>query len=82
VLYITAMWAAGIMQGLMWRAVDSDGNLTYSFIETVEALRPYYLVRLAGGATYFAGMALMVYNLWRTVRGARAADVVPAAQAA
>jgi cytochrome c oxidase cbb3-type subunit 1 len=83
VLYITAMWAAGIMQGLMWRAVDADGNLTYSFIESVEALRPYYLVRLLGGATYFAGMTLMVYNLWRTVRGARAVEaVVPAAQVA
>ncbi|MGE0641367.1 MAG: cytochrome-c oxidase, cbb3-type subunit I [Thermoanaerobaculia bacterium] len=74
VLYITAMWAAGVMQGLMWRAVDPDGNLTYSFIETVEAMRPYYLVRLAGGLTYFSGMLLMVYNLWKTVRGARPVD--------
>ncbi|KAB2966600.1 MAG: cytochrome-c oxidase, cbb3-type subunit I [Thermoanaerobaculia bacterium] len=79
VLYITALWAAGIMQGLMWRAVNTDGTLTYSFIETVEAMRPYYLVRLLGGLTYFGGMCLMVYNLWRTVRGARAAEMpVPA----
>jgi len=79
VLYITAMWAAGIMQGLMWRAVNPDGTLTYSFIETVEAMRPFYLVRLLGGLTYFGGMVLMVYNLWRTVRGARAAEMpVPA----
>jgi cytochrome c oxidase cbb3-type subunit 1 len=79
VLYITAMWAAGIMQGLMWRAVDADGNLTYSFVETVEAMRPYYLVRLLGGLTYFSGMVLMVINLWRTVRGARAVEVaIPA----
>ena len=80
VLYITAMWAAGIMQGLMWRAVDGDGNLTYSFVETVESMRPYYLVRLAGGLTYFSGVLLMVWNLWKTVRGGRAVEMtVPAA---
>jgi cytochrome c oxidase cbb3-type subunit 1 len=79
VLYITAMWAAGIMQGLMWRAVDGDGNLTYSFVETVEAMRPYYLVRLAGGLTYFSGVLLMVWNLWKTVRGGRRVEMtVPA----
>ena len=79
VLYITALWAAGIMQGLMWRAVNPDGTLTYSFIESVEAMRPYYLVRFLGGLTYFSGMCLMVYNLWRTVRGARTAEMpVPA----
>jgi cytochrome c oxidase cbb3-type subunit 1 len=79
VLYITSLWAAGIMQGLMWRAVNADGTLTWSFIETVKALHPYYLVRLLGGLTYFAGMCLMVYNLARTVRGARPAEMpVPA----
>jgi cytochrome c oxidase cbb3-type subunit 1 len=79
VLYITALWAAGIMQGLMWRAVNPDGTLTYSFIESVEAMRPYYVVRLLGGLTYFSGMCLMVYNFWRTVRGARTAEMpVPA----
>jgi cytochrome c oxidase cbb3-type subunit 1 len=83
VLYITAMWAAGIMQGLMWRAVNADGNLTYSFIETVEKMKPYYLVRLLGGLTYFTGMILMVNNLWRTVRGAQPVEVaVPAANPA
>jgi cytochrome c oxidase cbb3-type subunit 1 len=81
VLYITAMWAAGIMQGLMWRAVDADGNLTYSFVETVEAMRPYYIVRLIGGLTYFSGMLLMVYNLWKTVRGAKPVDVAVAVPA-
>jgi cytochrome c oxidase cbb3-type subunit 1 len=81
VLYITSMWAAGIMQGLMWRAVDGDGNLTYSFVETVEKLRPYYLVRLAGGLTYFTGVALMVYNLWRTVRAPRTVEAVAPAYA-
>ena len=75
VLYITSMWVGGVMQGLMWRAVNAEGNLTYSFVETVQAMHPYYLVRLWGGVLYFAGMLIMVYNLWRTVRGARTIDM-------
>jgi len=69
VLYITAMWISGIMQGLMWRAVNEDGTLIYSFIETVKAMHPYYLIRLLGGLTYLAGMILMAYNVYQTVRG-------------
>jgi cytochrome c oxidase cbb3-type subunit 1 len=68
VLYITAMWIAGVMQGLMWRAFNDDGTLTYSFIESVKATYPFYLVRLAGGALFFAGMLLMAWNVWMTVR--------------
>jgi cytochrome c oxidase cbb3-type subunit 1 len=59
----------------MWRAVDADGNLTYSFVETVARMKPYYLVRLAGGLVYFSGMVVMAYNLRRTVRGARAVEM-------
>ena len=51
VLYIASMWVAGIMQGLMWRAVNEDGTLTYSFVESVQASYPYYVVRLIGGAS-------------------------------
>lgn len=69
VLYITSMWVAGIMQGLMWRAYDSLGFLEYSFVETVEAMHPYYLIRAAGGALYLTGMLIMVYNCWRTIAG-------------
>jgi len=69
VLYITAMWISGIMQGLMWRAVNEDGTLIYSFIETVKAMHPYYLIRLLGGLIYLSGMILMAYNIYRTVRG-------------
>jgi len=69
VLYITAMWIAGVMQGLMWRAVNDDGTLTYSFIESVKATYPFYLVRLTGGALFFAGMWIMAYNVWMTIRG-------------
>jgi cytochrome c oxidase cbb3-type subunit 1 len=65
-LYITAMWVSGIMQGLMWRAYDELGFLQYSFIETVEAMRPFYLIRALGGVLFLTGALLMVYNLWRT----------------
>jgi len=68
VLYITAMWIAGVMQGLMWRAFNDDGTLTYSFIESVKATYPFYLVRLGGGTLFFAGMLLMAWNVWMTVR--------------
>ena len=79
VLYITSMWIAGVMQGLMWRAVNSDGTLTYSFVESVQAMHPFYIVRTLGGAFFFAGMVLMAYNLWRTVIGAKPATVaIPA----
>jgi cytochrome c oxidase cbb3-type subunit 1 len=69
VLYITAMWISGIMQGLMWRAYDSLGFLQYSFIETVEAMHPYYVIRAIGGLFFLIGSLVMVYNLVRTIRG-------------
>ena len=76
VLYITAMWIAGVMQGLMWRAFNDDGTLTYSFIESVKATYPFYLVRLLGGALFFAGMWIMAYNVWMTIRGEKPVPVV------
>ena len=75
VLYIASMWIAGIMQGLMWRAVNDDGTLTYSFVETVEAMKPFYTVRLIGGALFLSGMLIMAYNVWKTVASGKAADV-------
>jgi cytochrome c oxidase cbb3-type subunit 1 len=74
VLYIASMWIAGILQGLMWRAYDSLGFLEYSFAESVEAMHPFYIVRALGGALFLAGMLVMVYNLWRTIRGDVAAE--------
>jgi cytochrome c oxidase cbb3-type subunit I len=73
-LYITAMWVSGITQGLMWRAYDRLGFLQYSFIETVEAMHPYYVIRAIGGLLFIAGALIMAYNIWRTVRGDQAAD--------
>lgn len=66
VLYIVAMWVNGLMQGLMWRAVNSDGTLTYSFIESVEASYAGYVVRFIGGAIFFSGMLVMAWNIWKT----------------
>jgi cytochrome c oxidase cbb3-type subunit 1 len=68
VLYISAMWVSGILQGLMWRAYTSLGFLEYSFIETVEAMHPFYVIRAAGGALFLIGSLIMAYNLWMTVR--------------
>jgi cytochrome c oxidase cbb3-type subunit 1 len=69
VLYISAMWIAGVMQGLMWRSVNEDGTLTYSFVESVKATYPYYVVRVMGGALYLSGMVLMLWNVIMTVIG-------------
>ncbi|MGB1539974.1 MAG: cbb3-type cytochrome c oxidase subunit I, partial [Rickettsiales bacterium] len=69
VLYITAMWVAGIMQGLMWRSYDEMGFLEYSFGETVLAMHPYYLIRALGGILFLSGALIMVYNLRMTVLG-------------
>jgi cytochrome c oxidase cbb3-type subunit 1 len=80
VLYIAAMWVNGIMQGLMWRAVNTDGTLAYSFVESVEASHIGYLVRMIGGAIFLSGMLVMALNVWLTVRQKHAAalDSVPA----
>ncbi|MBI1209370.1 MAG: cytochrome oxidase, partial [Azospirillum sp.] len=69
VLYISAMWVSGIMQGLMWRAYDHLGFLEYSFVETVAAMHPFYVIRAIGGILFFSGAVLMTYNLVRTIRG-------------
>jgi len=74
VFYITSMWISGIMQGLMWRAYDDLGFLQYAFIETVEAMHPYYVIRALGGLLFLIGALLMVYNIWRTVRGGAMAE--------
>jgi cytochrome c oxidase cbb3-type subunit 1 len=76
VLYVASMWIAGVMQGLMWRATNEDGSLTYSFIEALNATYPYYAVRLLGGLMVLAGMFLMAYNTWRTVRDTAKAPAI------
>ena len=77
-LYAIALWVAGVTQGLMWRALEPDGTLTYTFAESVKASFPYYVVRLIGGVLYLSGMIVMAYNVWRTVRGDTKASALPA----
>ena len=79
VLYITAMWIAGVMQGLMWRAVNADGTLTYSFVDSLEATYPYYTVRLLGGLLFLTGMFIMAYNVWKTISGAKSNEATSTA---
>jgi cytochrome c oxidase cbb3-type subunit 1 len=73
VLYISSMWVAGIMQGLMWRAVNPDGTLIYSFVESVQAMHPFYIIRALGGVIFLLGMLIMAWNLWKTCAGAQPA---------
>jgi cytochrome c oxidase cbb3-type subunit I len=82
VLYISSMWIAGVMQGLMWRAINDDGTLTNTFVESVKATYPFYVIRFAGGLLYFAGMLLMAYNTYKTIASGRTVDDrIPAALA-
>ena len=83
VLYIAAMWIAGVMQGLMWRAINPDGTLVYTFVESVKATYPFYVIRLLGGLLYLSGMLIMAWNTVMTVRAGKAAVMpVPAVAAA
>jgi len=76
VLYIAAMWIAGVMQGLMWRAVSDDGTLTYTFVESVKATYPFYAIRLLGGILYLSGMLVMAWNVWKTAIDAKPAEAL------
>jgi len=82
VLYIAAMWMAGVMQGLMWRAVNEDGTLTYTFVESLNATYPFYAVRLAGGSLFLAGSLIMAYNVWKTMTAETNTAPVPVAEPA
>jgi len=81
-LYIVAMWVSGVTQGLMWRAVNADGTLTYSFIQSVQASHPFYIVRFLGGALFLAGMFIMLYNVLKTIGGEKAIESPVTAPAA
>ena len=76
VLYIVAMWISGVMQGLMWRAVNTDGTLTYSFVESLTASYPFYFMRFVGGVLVVIGFLLMVYNMFKTI-GAKDGSLKP-----
>lgn len=76
VLYITAMWVSGIMQGLMWRSYDEMGFLEYSFVESVVAMHPFYVIRATGGLLYVIGVLIMIFNCWKTICGDEQIDYV------
>jgi cytochrome c oxidase cbb3-type subunit I len=79
VLYISSMWIAGVMQGLMWRAINDDGTLTNTFVESVKATYPFYVIRFAGGLLYLSGMLLMALNTFKTIVSGRTVDdAIPA----
>jgi cytochrome c oxidase cbb3-type subunit 1 len=69
-LYIAAMWVSGIMEGLMWREYTPQGFLAYSFIESVSAKHPFYVIRTVGGLMYLAGALIMIWNVWMTIASA------------
>ena len=75
VLYISAMWIAGVMQGLMWRGVNADGTLTYTFVESVKATYSYYGIRLLGGLLYLSGMLIMLWNVLKTATQGQSVNV-------
>jgi len=78
-LYIAAMWIAGVMQGLMWRAINADGTLTYTFVESVKATYPFYVIRVMGGLLYLSGMIIMLWNVVKTAMGGQTVTVaIPA----
>jgi cytochrome c oxidase cbb3-type subunit 1 len=74
VLYIASMWIAGVMQGLMWRAVNADGTLAYSFVESVKGSYPFWAIRWLGGVLFLSGMLLMAYNMFKTMAGGKTQD--------
>ena len=79
VLYIASMWIAGVMQGLMWRAVNPDGTLAYSFVESVKGSYPFWAIRWLGGVLFLGGMLIMAYNMFKTMAGGKTQDtLVPA----
>ncbi|HND97163.1 cytochrome-c oxidase, cbb3-type subunit I [Plasticicumulans sp.] len=82
VLYIASMWIAGVMQGLMWRAVNEDGTLTYSFVEALVRMYPYLTVRFLGGLLFLVGMFVMAWNVYKTLQGDEQPVSAPAPQAA
>jgi cytochrome c oxidase cbb3-type subunit 1 len=80
IFYVVNMWIAGVMQGLMWRAVNDDGTLTNTFVQSLEATWPFYVGRLLGGLVFFAGMLIMAFNTYKTIKMGKAAAGVAQAE--
>jgi len=67
IIYVMAMWNSGIIQGLMWRTYDTFGGLRYSFIDSLVAMHPYYIMRAIGGLLFLLGGVVAAYNIYRTI---------------
>ena len=75
-IYVFAMWNSGIIQGLMWRTYNESGTLAYSFLESVEAMHPYYIARAVGGSFFLLGALVACYNIWMTIRAPQRAGAL------
>jgi len=78
-LYILAMWGAGVSQGLLWLSLDQIGELTFSFKDIMASMPPYYLLRLVAGLIFLSGAVLMTFNLMMTVKGRATVRIRPPA---
>ena len=75
-VYVISMWNSGIVQGLMWRTYSAQGTLAYSFLESLEAVKPYYVARGVGGLLFLAGALVGGFNMWMTISGTARVVVV------
>ncbi|MCR9291172.1 MAG: cytochrome-c oxidase, cbb3-type subunit I [bacterium] len=82
-LYVIPIYAAGLMQGLMWRAIDQQtGQLLYpDFIETTQSIVPLWWMRVLGGLLYVGGVVMLAYNALMTWMSRPATYEVPVIQA-
>jgi len=78
-LYILAMWGAGVSQGLLWLSLDEIGELSFSFKDIMASMPPYYALRLVAGLVFLSGAVLMTFNLYMTIKGRRTVQVQPPA---
>jgi cytochrome c oxidase cbb3-type subunit 1 len=76
-LYVFAMWGAGVSQGLLWLSLDPIGELSFSFKDIMASMPPYYALRLLAGLIFLSGAVLMTFNLYMTMKGRRTVQVQP-----
>jgi cytochrome c oxidase cbb3-type subunit I/II len=68
-LYVAAMWTAGIYQALALNQLDESGStLKYEFVETLKNIHIEYALRSIGGTLYLVGFILCGINIWMTAR--------------
>lgn len=76
--YIIPIYAAGLMQGLMWREMDEMGNLVYpDFVETIQEIVWLWWFRVLGGVLYVGGVVMLCINALMTWMGRPSTYDVP-----